>query len=556
MKSKRFLWVALFLLVLSVVLAVVSLIPVSGVNGESRAIVDDAFRLAPLETWRHPLGSFHGDENISITVSAAEGGFANFSVVTYGGPRYSSVFTSVLKCSFPAGADYYEVALWTNATSTKDVHLEVTVARTEVAYPFSWLSDPAKALFFSGWSAIVLLLLLARSEASFSFSASAEKTKSQLLGPRRLRGLQVVCLLSLVFWLVLLAVNTYPLGTFENWYTDHARHPYSATLFTKVGFSVFDTPLSTLASGDSSGYMFVTWPEMPHLYPLGSIFLFLPFAWLLESGVAQLLVFKLEVALFLVVSHVCLYFFLRRFWRQEMSFALKALGVYLLYVVLVVYSANGQFDGVAFLFSMAAMFMFLEDRTDMFLLFAAVSAMFKYQAGIFLLPVVLVSLLKLAQQRRFGNVFRSKAIIAAASLAGVSLFTAYLSAPFLLGARPELVMSAVNAFSPNSQIPWVLQAFAVLLTLAVTLVSALYLLDRSRLVALFAVFSLLPSFTMPYFQPWYLPFFLVYALIPGKKPALGATMVWLVFMMFVLSFGGLAYNPVSIFDNVRRVLNL
>ena len=91
-------------------------------------------------------------------------------------------------------------------------------------------------------------------------------------------------------------MNTYPLATFENWYTDSARNTYSANLFTKVGFSVFDTPLGRLSSGDASFYKFVTWPEMPHLYPLGSVFLFLPFGWLLEQGVSQALVFKLEIA--------------------------------------------------------------------------------------------------------------------------------------------------------------------------------------------------------------------------------------------------------------------
>jgi hypothetical protein len=264
----------------------------------------------------------------------------------------------------------------------------------------------------------------------------------------------------------------------------------------------------------------------------------------------------MEVALFLVVSHIGLFFFLKRFWKQEMSFVLKALEIYILYIVLVVYSADGQFDAVAFLFSMIALVMFLEERHDFSLLFMAVAVTFKYQAGIFLFPLIMVSLLRIFQQSKPSVILKNKVLLATMALAAVDLVTAYLSAPFLMSARPEFVMNGVNAFSPHAQISWQLQSFAVLLTLTVTLISAVYLLNKSRLISLFAVFSLLPCFTMPYFQPWYLPFFFVYPLIPQQKRTLEVTMGWLIFMVIVLSFGGASYNPVQILDNVRKILHL
>jgi hypothetical protein len=70
------------------------------------------------------------------------------------------------------------------------------------------------------------------------------------------------------------------------------------------------------------------------------------------------------------------------------------------------------------------------------------------------------------------------------------------------------------------------------------------------------VFSLLPCFTMPYFQAWYLPFFFVYPLFPQQRRALEVTMVWLIFMVVVLSFGGLAFNPLQFLDNLRKVLGI
>jgi hypothetical protein len=554
-RDKAVLYVALLLLILSVVLAVVSFFPVAGSHAETSVIIDDSFRLTPQETWRQGLGSFHGDENISVSVSTQQSA-VNFTLITYGGLRYSNLSTSNIRYSFPAGADYYEAIFSTNSTIPADIHFQVSIQKLETTYPFSWLATPAKALFLLSWGAVMLLLLLMKSNNTEPNALAPQKTAVPLLSQKVLRRLRVALLLSLVFWFLLLAANTYPLGAFENWYTDHARHPYSATLFTKVGFSIFDTPLGKLASNDSSLYKFVTWPDMPHLYSLGSVFLFLPFGMLLENGVAQILVLKMEIAFFLVVSHICLYYFLKRFWKQEMTFALKAAAVYILYIVLVVYSANGMFDAVAFLFSMIAIVMFLENRHDLLLLFVAISATFKYQAGIFLLPLAMVSLTKLAQQSNLSSILKNKAVLAAVGLAALNFFTAYLSAPFLIGARPELVMNGVNAFSPHSQIPWWLQSLAVMLTLSMTMASTVYLFNRSRLVSLFAVFSLLPSFTMPYFQPWYLSSFFVYALIPQKKRALEVTTVWLIFMVIVLSFGGLAYNPATILENIRRVLNL
>ena len=558
------------LMVLSVFLAVLSFLPAAGSGTQATTIIDASFTLTPQETYRQGIGSFQGDENITLHIVAAQNCPVNFTLLTYGGPRYNAS-ASEINYAFPAGADYYEAVFLANPAASTDVHFQVSVEKPAVEYQFSWLGAPAKTLFLISWAAIILIILKPMVENRVSSALKIPFTS--VLEQKNIRRLKIGILISLVFWLVLLAVNTFPLATFENWYTDSARHPYTSVLFTKVGFSVFDTPLGKLSSADASFYKFVTWSEMPNLYPLGSVLLFLPFGALLESGVAQVLVFKMEIAFLLAVSHVCLYLFLKRFWKQqlswpptdvflkpfwkqEFSFLLKAVGTYILYIVLVVYAANGQFDSVAFLFAMVGVAMFLGERYDLFLLFVAVASTFKYQAGIFLLPLIMVSLLRLFQKSTPFAILKNKAILAAVGLAAVDLFTAYLSAPFLMSTRPELVMNGANAFSAHAQISWSLQAFTVLLTLSVTLVCAGYLLNKSRLMSLFMVFSLLPAFVMPYFQPWYLPFFFVYPLIPQSKRSLEVTLVWLVFMVFVLSFGGLSYNPLAVLDNIRRILHL
>ncbi len=559
---------SLLLLVVSVVLALVSFLPVTGDGKQSSVIIDASFNLTPLETYRQGLGAFHGDENITLFVSQSGNTPVNFTLLTYTGVRYSNNSIPDINYSFPAGADYYEAVFLASATTSATVHFQVLVQKPVVDFAFSWVGVGAKVLFIL--SIVATITILFRPFFRTGLTQRMPKFTWSHLERKNLRYLQIAIAISLVFWFILLAVNTYPLGTFENWYTEGARHPYTSVLFTKVGFSVFNTPLGSLSSSDNSFYKFVTWSEMPHLYPIGSVFLFLPFGMLLEAYIAHVLVFKFEIALFLIISHLCFYIFLKSFWKneltlsprevyfkpfwkQEFGFMLKALGTYILYIILVVYAANGQFDSIAFLFTLIGIAMFLGEQYDYFLLFVAISSTLKYQAGIFLFPLIMISLIRLYQKSKSFGFLRNKAVLASIAFAGVDLFTAYLSAPFLVSARPELIMNGVNAFSPHAQISWSLQAFAVLLTLSLTLVCSVYLLNKNRLMSMVMLFSLLPAFTMPYFQPWYLPFFFVYPLIPQSKRSLEVTMIWLIFMLLVLSFGGLSYNPLAILDNVRRI---
>jgi hypothetical protein len=48
----------------------------------------------------------------------------------------------------------------------------------------------------------------------------------------------------------------------------------------------------------------------------------------------------------------------------------------------------------------------------------------------------------------------------------------------------------------------------------------------------------------------------MYVLIPQRKKELEVTMIWLIFMIAVLSFGGVSFNPLQIFDNFKSMLKL
>ena len=546
--TKVLLFMAITVLVLSVVLATISLFPRESGGNQPNLLVNDTFQLSPNETYIEGLGSFHGGENISLSVQSPTAFEKNFSIIFPTRPYffiiesnvdYSVLTQSNITYSFVPVPNYYEAVFVSYSPNVGTIHFQASDQEPNSTFPFSWLNEPSKIVFLASLALTILIMLKMVSSSTkiklntFSLPSLSKKNRRYLL---------ILLLLSLMIWLFLIAVNSNPLATFENWYTDNARDTYVASLFLKDGFSVFNQPLSKLANSDYSTYKFVTWPEMPHLYPLGSIFLYLPFGVLLQKGFDPSLIYKIEIAIFLVFATVCVYFFLKNFLQKDLALILKLLGVYIIYVSLVVYAADGMFDSVAFLFSLFAIYMFMTKRYDYFFLLIAVSVFFKYEAGIFLLPLIVVGLIKLFQTNKLSNLLRNKAVIAGAIFGVASIFTAYLSAPYFLAAGPQVIMNGINAFSSNTQISWGLQTFLVLLILAVTLVYAFYMLNKNILLSLSALFLLLPSFMLPYFQNWYLPFIFVYVLIPQQKKESEVTALWLMFIIFMLAFAASFFN--------------
>ncbi|MCW4023980.1 MAG: hypothetical protein NWF01_02970 [Candidatus Bathyarchaeota archaeon] len=530
-------FIVLLLFSLSVILGVLSLysVPVDGV--EQTILIDDSFTLTHNEYRRVGLGSFGRGENITITAQCTAGCQKNFSIVGPNATIYTTTTLGDINYTFTTHANYYEALFLSNSTTPNTVHFHVFVEKQQTLTPFAVLTSPAKLLFLSS-AALFIIVTLRPALTQLS------QTKKIILPSLDKKGcliLKILFLISTIVWLVLLVFNSNPLGTFENWYTDHPRHSYVATLFVKDGFSVFSMPLGQLASADASSFKFVTWPEMSHLYPLGSIMLFLPFGEMLQNGVNSALVYKLEIGIFLIVANACMYLFFKYFLKQDLDIVPKIISVLIMYWSLVYFAANGMFDAVAFIFSLPAVIMFLYKRYDAFFLLMAVSVTFKYQAGIFLLPLIVIALFKLVGENKL-KILKNKFVLAGFALMVLNAFTAYLSLPYFLGTRAELSMNGLNAFMSHPQIPWVTQAFFVFLTLGLTLAFAVYMLKHNKLISLSAIFLLVPVFTMPFFQNWYMPFVFIYALIPQPKKDLTLTVLWLSYIIFMIAFGGISFS--------------
>ena len=542
------------LIVLSVFLGIASTYTFTTDQTETIDRIDAPFTLTQNAPWRYNIGACHGGENITVLVESPANFSMDFAIVSYSGICFNNTINQNIKYSFPAEQEYYEAVFYLLNPQATPVHFKVTVQQFQVITPLGEVSQPAKVLFISSLALIMIIILkqifatkTANTTNNFSLPIISSSSRQRIIG---------LLVLSLILWLTLVALNGNPLGTFENWYTDHARHSYVSSLFLKDGFAVFNQPLGTLASQDSPVYKFVTWPEMPHLYPLGSLILFLPFSVLLQTGATPLLIYKLEIALFLVIAHICLYFFLKVFLKRDLDVSWKLAGVYIIYMALIVYAADGMFDSVAFIFSLFAVTMLLSERYDAFFVLIAASVFVKYQTGIFLLPLIAVVILRLLQKEKFSNIIRNKAVILGFILFAISLSTAYLSAPSFMETRQELIMNGVNAFSQNAQVPWATQSIAVLLTLTVTIAYVLYMRNRNLVLSLSALFLLLPSFTLPYFQNWYIPYIFIYILIPQIKRDIKVTMIWLIIMIAVLALGGASFDFDRIIHNIQTTLNI
>jgi len=172
------------------------------------------------------------------------------------------------------------------------------------------------------------------------------------------------------------------------------------------------------------------------------------------------------------------------------------------------------------------------------------------------LPLIIFGMLKILGKNRFKSLQGNRGIIFSALLIAISGATAYSSLPYLAQTKLEFIMNGINAFWPHAQISWNLQAFSVILTLSATIVYTFYMLNKNNILSLSSLLLLLPSFTLPYFQNWYFPFLFVYILIPQRRKETEATIIWLIFMVAVLSFGSAAFDPRKILDTLRGLLRI
>ena len=182
----------LLLIVFSITLAVIGFLPIFGSAKHTTNIIETSFKLTPGEVYRQGLGSFHGDETISISVNQNTDAAINFTLLTYAGTQYSTVSKTEIKWEFPAGADYYEVAFKLENAISPQVQFRASVTKTAMEYPLAWLGAPAKAIFLIAWSgALMLILEPVVSNPDLKFAEPSSEKQTSMIHKKNLRNLKI-----------------------------------------------------------------------------------------------------------------------------------------------------------------------------------------------------------------------------------------------------------------------------------------------------------------------------------------------------------------------------
>jgi len=519
------------LFILGIAISVFSSIPVRrGHTCIQRIIINEQIKMSPKEQRRYCLGFFEKNCNISIRVYEKTGKPVIYEVIIYNGLIISNISSIAPESSFRTNNNYYELVLINNSTNYLEIYLNATAEEPYLEYPYwhiSWIGK--NLLLIGGLGFVIQTLWLKHDESLLTEVAFSRK-------PHMAKFLLAATISSFLFWSLIITLPSFSSLGLENWYTDHIRHSYTAFLFLKYHFSVFSVPLGSLANNDDSFFKFITWAKMPHLYPLGSIALFLPFGIPLQFGVPSELIFKLEIATFVFFGHVCIYLFGKMLLENGYMHKITKIAVFsFFYYIVVLYSLNGMFDSIPVLFSILALSNLIKKRYEASFLFLSIGFLFKYQVAIFLLPLFLINFLNIFTKKDLLSILRNAKITAAFLFIAVSSVSLIESLPYILNVRENLIMNPLYLFRLPVNVSWVYHLFALSVVLIFSFLCVFFSFKRNRTFSAFISYLLLPFVSLPYFQPWYFMYVPLPALLIKDKRFSALFVVWLVTIALLIA---------------------
>src|SRR5208283_4457260 len=167
--TKVLLIIFITVLLLSVVLATVSLFPRNSGSNQSYSLVNDTFQLSPNETYMEGLGSIRSGENVSLSVQCPTAFEKSFSILFPTRPYFfiinSSVDYSVLTQSnitysfIVSAANYYEAVFVSDSPNVGTVHFQVSAKEPNNSFPYSWLNEPSKIVFLLSLALTIVVML-------------------------------------------------------------------------------------------------------------------------------------------------------------------------------------------------------------------------------------------------------------------------------------------------------------------------------------------------------------------------------------------------------------
>lgn len=280
---------------------------------------------------------------------------------------------------------------------------------------------------------------------------------------------------------VVIGVSVWRFGpdtyTLEPGYTDHLKHAYDSWAFLQEGFNIFSEPV--VEWNVTARHPHLLWEYWPHLYPIGAVFLFLPFGVLANLGwLPDLAVHWLMVALLGVGATWAIH----RFTRYGAVVAVFVATAF------VHWGLNGFYDPIVAGLAVWAVDRYRRDDTPTAVVLFTVALSLHYRLW-YLAPLAVAAAWKL--YRRHGWNWR---LTAAVVVGGISLATftttrsAYLT---LSGGEGASLADRLGSWTPYALVGFVVVAGIV------------WWFDRSVLAATLVLLAGVVAFTAAQFADWY-----------------------------------------------------
>lgn len=310
-------------------------------------------------------------------------------------------------------------------------------------------------------------------------------------------------------WLALALVGSVflfdaPRYTLLGTYTDHMRHTYAAWSFLHLGFDVFTRPMGTWDVAAVAP--FVTWPTLPHMYPFGSLLLFLPAALLVNLAVlAPATVYALLVAAFTGAGALATALLYRTLPYPP---GLAALATALAAMPYLFWGLNGFFDTVAVAIALVgvAAYRRADARPALFALVGALSMHYRLW---YLGPLALAAAYRYWRERGVDGGF-----VAAGLLGGLSLASFALTLP----AAARLSETDMFTENPVALTTGVTPETWVALAGAAALLGVLYTRERDPVALAALTLAVASVFALSQWVAWY-PILLTPALALADRRA-------------------------------------
>lgn len=355
----------------------------------------------------------------------------------------------------------------------------------------------------------------------------------------------LLLLASLVYFGLGVMGNKSMSATAEPQYVDHLRHQRYAWELLDSRFDIprlYRTPMKDLPRPVSwDGYI---WIESSYAYPFGALLFFTPFALLsynfqpLASLIAKLLVFLL-----ILIAHFDTYIYYKVILEEKDKIGARILRlatVVIFYLILVMWSINGQYEAVPLLFALLAGWAYQRHKIRLAIAFLAAAFFVKYQALVLLpLLVLLFREVTVADRRiwlagvgQFLRKLPATPALFAIVVLGVDAFTVLLSLPFM-PQKPGLSgtpISILHLVPPDGMAVRVLALWV--LTLAV---GAYLLFKREYLFAASVLFLLAALSVQNIVQGWYVVWLFVPALF-ARRGVRDLLSFWALGFLYVIAW--------------------